>query len=148
MNRQAGFTLVELMVVIAIIATLGAIALPGYQRYIIHAALIDMLQLSAPYRSAVELCALQQGSLDQCRSGRHGIPAVMTSRYVSASSVQQGVISLSGQLSLQGLTVVMTPVMQAQGLRWARQCRTEDQQEHLSGPCRSVFHSDETGDQQ
>jgi prepilin peptidase dependent protein D len=66
MNRQQGFTLIELMVVIGIIAILSAIGVPAYQNYLRKAALTDMLQTFVPYRTAIELCALDHGGVESC----------------------------------------------------------------------------------
>ncbi|VTM18456.1 Pilin [Raoultella terrigena] len=109
MDKQRGFTLIELMVVIGIIAILSAIGIPAYQNYLRKAALTDVLQTFIPYRTAVELCALEHGGLASCDGGSNGIPAPATTRYVSALTVAQGVVTLSGQESLNGLRVTMTP---------------------------------------
>lgn len=134
------------MVVIAIIATLSAIGLPGYQRYLDHAAMTDMLQMMAPYKSSVELCAMQNGDTKHCRTGQHGIPDGLSSRYVAGVNVDQGVISLIGRQTLQGLTLTLTPRRNPAGLRWASQCNVVDGSKHLLRPCLALFRFDEPGE--
>jgi prepilin peptidase dependent protein D len=143
MSRQHGFTLIELMVVIGIIAILSAIGIPAYQNYLRKAALTDMLQVFIPYRTAIELCALDHGGVSGCDGSTNGIPSPATSRYVSAMSVAQGVVTLNGQESLNGLTVVMTPRWDnANGITgWQRVCDVQNDGA-LQQACEDVFRFD------
>ncbi|AKJ41441.1 Pilin [Pragia fontium] len=148
MNQQAGFTLFELMIAITIIAILSAVGLPAYQGYIQKAALTDMLQAMVPYKTAVELCALEKGELSQCNNDSHGIPASKTTRYVSQITVANGAISLTGQNALLGLSVTLTSTMDnaAGGLLWQRSCSTSNANEKIIQACHDIFRFDEASE--
>lgn len=140
MDKQRGFTLIELMVVIGIIAILSAIGIPAYQNYLRKAALTDLLQTFVPYRTAIELCALDHGGLTPCDGGSNGIPSPTTTRYLSAMSVAKGVVTLTGQESLNGLGVTLTPTWDnAAGVTgWQRVCTITDNSA-LQQACEDVF---------
>jgi len=61
----AGFTLIELMMVIAIIGILSAVALPSYQGYAARAKYSEVLAAATPARTTVDLCIQSRGS-DDC----------------------------------------------------------------------------------
>ena len=138
MDKQRGFTLIELMVVIGIIAILSAIGIPAYENYLRKAALTDLLQTFVPYRTAIELCALDHGGLTPCDGGSNGIPSPTTTRYLSAMSVAKGVVT--GQESLNGLGVTLTPTWDnAEGVTgWQRVC-TITGNSALQQACEDVF---------
>ncbi|SAT58645.1 type IV pilin PilA [Klebsiella pneumoniae] len=140
MDKQRGFTLIELMVVIGIIAILSAIGIPAYQNYLRKAALTDLLQTFVPYRTAIELCALDHGGLTPCDGGSNGIPSPTTTRYLSAMSVAKGVVTLTGQESLNGLGVTLTQTWDnAEGVTgWQRVC-TIIGNSALQQACEDVF---------
>lgn len=139
MRREQGFTLIELMIVVGIVAILSAIGLPAYQNYLQRAALTDMLQTMVPYKTAVELCAIEHGGPTQCSAGKNGIPASKGSRYVSALSVVNGAITLTGQESLSGLSVEMLPVWDSDEgyVTWQRSCNSDSSS--LRDNCLSQF---------
>ncbi|MEM6160390.1 prepilin peptidase-dependent pilin [Erwinia sp. P6884] len=143
MEKQQGFTLIELMIVIAIVAILSAIGLPAYQNYLQKAALTDMLQVAMPYKTAVELCALESGGTGNCTAGSNGVPVGKGSRYVSAVSVQAGTITLNGQESLSGLSVSMKPEWEETegGIRWQRSCTSKAVA--LTEACETIFRFDD-----
>ncbi|MEQ9723434.1 prepilin peptidase-dependent pilin [Yersinia alsatica] len=138
MANQQGFTLIELMVAIAIIAVLSGIGIPSYQRYIQKAALTDMLQTIVPYKMAVELCAMEHANLDSCNVGKNGIPEGERSRYVNTTTIDKGVITLTGLHTLTDLTLAMSPTFNQSGnVTWTRTCTAKDKS--LADSCNSVF---------
>lgn len=71
-----GFTLIELMIVVAIVAILAAIALPAYQTYTKKAKMTELIQGSAPLKTALQICAFDKGAFTDCVTlGKNGIPS-------------------------------------------------------------------------
>ncbi|WP_316677601.1 prepilin-type N-terminal cleavage/methylation domain-containing protein [uncultured Tolumonas sp.] len=80
MKKQSGFTLIELMIVVAIVAILAAIAMPAYQTYTNKARFTEVISAVGPYKTAIELCVQSQGNTttipNECvQPGQNGIPA-------------------------------------------------------------------------
>ncbi|CAK9886016.1 MAG: Fimbrial protein [Candidatus Erwinia impunctatus] len=139
MQLQTGFTLIELMVVIAIVAILSAIGIPTYQGYLQKAALTDMLQTAIHYKTTVDLCAMEYASQESCSAGSNGIPEGKSTRYVSAVVVNAGTIILSGQSTLAGLKVTLRPEWQNDEgqLRWQRYCESSNVSQKTA--CETLF---------
>jgi len=141
MKYQQGFTLFELMIAIAVIAILSAIAIPSYQGYMQKAAMTDVLQTINSYRTAIELCYLEEGNIQSCQAGQSGIPVGKSTRYVSTILVNQGQITATGQNILQGLSIVLSPTVDTlmHTLSWRLDCQFADGQSTLIDACKSVF---------
>jgi len=113
---QRGFTLIELMIVIAIIGILAAIAVPQYQTYTNKAKFSEVIQATAPFKLAVELCAADTRALAACGNlnATGEVPAAVTgqtSGYVASVSVAaNGTITAQANASIPGTpTYILTP---------------------------------------
>ncbi|MFZ5527487.1 MAG: pilin [Pseudomonadota bacterium] len=125
-TAQQGFTLIELMIVVAIIGILAAVAIPQYQDYTKKAKVGNALTSVDSLKTAVALCAQEAGgSLTDCSTGSNGINAFTTTKEVSGATVTAGVIvaTLGTGLgtNLDGKTLTFTPTTAAgsTNLTWA-----------------------------
>ena len=81
---QQGFTLIELMIVVAIIGILAAVAIPAYSNYTKKAKFTEVTQATQAMKSAVEACQADTGDLTACGNSSNGVPAAISGTATSA----------------------------------------------------------------
>jgi type IV pilus assembly protein PilA len=100
-KAQAGFTLIELMIVVAIIGILAAIALPAYSKYMDKAKYSEVILATAAAKTAVEICVQDQGPtlLANCDATENGVPPNFTAAAGSTSGYVASVTTVAGQIT-------------------------------------------------
>ena len=117
--KQAGFTLIELMITIAIVGILAAIAIPSYINYTERAQFSEVVQAASSLKHAVATCAHTLGTVTGCDNASNGIPAAQgAARNTASVTVADGVITATAQNLSQAYTYILSPTIVNGVITW------------------------------
>ena len=127
-HSQKGFTLIELMIVVAIIGILAAIAVPAYQDYTIRSRVSEGASLAGAAKTAVDVWFSETGSLASTPGTPASLglasPASYSAKYVSSITVAAGgviTVQLNGIAELgtaSGDNFTYSPINKGANLEW------------------------------
>jgi type IV pilus assembly protein PilA len=115
---QKGFTLIELMIVVAIIGILAAVALPAYQDYTIRARVSELVLAASGFKTSIAEKAAADGTL---ASSGVGLTVNTAGRVSNGSVTNAGVITVGGDSAEIGtnVTIILTPSLNNGKVIWA-----------------------------
>ncbi len=122
-----GFTLIEVLIVVAIIALLTSISIPYYNFYSNRAKFSEVILATSLYKNSIEIAFSTTPSPDLSKfdGGEYGIPVnnsllVVPHKYIVATNVENGVIKVESNISYQGTntTYILSPNVVNNRLSW------------------------------
>jgi len=142
MKKQQGFTLIELMIVVAIIAILAAIALPAYQDYTIRSRVSEMAVLASGAKATIGENIANENAINA--NACSGVAVFTTATKNTASlACANGVITVTGTAKAAAVVLTYTPTLVNAGINWA--CTSSSPAKYLPAECRAAAGATTSG---
>lgn len=124
-KAQQGFTLIELMIVVAIVAILASVGMPAYQKYTQRAQFSEVIAATGPAKTAVEICYQTSASVTHCATqATAAVSGSYNTAIVNDVSVTLNgtvaTIQATGESSFDNATYIIAGTMENGRVEWTR----------------------------
>ena len=138
---QQGFTLIELMIVVAIIGILAAVALPAYQDYTVRSRVSELAILGSSMKATVSENIANNGGViaaGMC-AGVTDLASATVNTQSSTCTDLTGVIAVTGTAKAKGVVLTLTPTVNADGtIAWGCKTNAASNYKYVPVECRNV----------
>lgn len=141
-SNQFGFSLIELLVVIMIIAILGSIAAPVYKDYLIKAKVIELFALAQPAKLAVTEALISETPAAHVNNDKLGLEKAINIGRVKEITIDNAIITVVGDPQALGIpdnkdfSIILTPQAKSGTIQWTCVASPVDFKKYAPADCR------------